>query len=82
MDNKIYNLSDNVISSIVQMLQLAIITGTDISDWFRMIKLAEDVGANGILQLSEDYRNTFEKQIQKLRDDAENLLNQKLDKNG
>lgn len=73
MESKTFNLSDNAISSLVQMLQLAIITGTDISDWFRMLQLEQD---GNKLKLSEDYREVFNQQIEKLKDDAERLLNE------
>ena len=35
-----YKLSDNVIAHIAQLVQVGILTGTDITDNFRMIKLS------------------------------------------
>ena len=45
-------LSDEVIAHIAKLLQLAILTGTDIVDHLRMIKLDTD---NDLLYLNEDY---------------------------
>ena len=45
-------LSDNSISQMVRLLQLAILTGTDVSDNFRMVRF---VCEDNILDLDPDY---------------------------
>jgi len=45
-------LSDNSIAQLVRVLQLAIITGTDVSDNIRMMQFVEE---DGYLILDEDY---------------------------
>mgnify|MGYP001373911815 CR=1 FL=1 len=60
-----YNLSDEVISQIAKLVQLAIITGTDIVDNLRMMSLEQD-GETGSLVLTDEYRGISEDQIQKL----------------
>ena len=54
-------LSDNAIAHIAKIVQVAILTGTDIVDNLRM---AEFVTANGKLELSPDYCETFDNNIQ------------------
>ena len=60
-------LSDNAIAHIAKIVQVAILTGTDIVDNLRM---AEFVETNGILDLSPDYHETFNSNIQAMIEDA------------
>ena len=59
-------LSDNSIAQLVRVLQLAIITGTDVSDNIRMMEFVEE---DGFLILNSDYLKTFEENLQKLQDE-------------
>mgnify|MGYP001189293014 CR=1 FL=1 len=54
-------LTDNAISHIAQLLQVAILTGTDIVDNLRM---AQFVNNGGQLDISPDYYETFNANIQ------------------
>ena len=63
-------LNDEVISHIAKLLQLAIITGTDIVDNLRMIKLEE---SEGILYLNEDYLSESNKNIAKMLNEIKTL---------
>jgi len=56
-------LSDNAIAHIAKIVQVAILTGTDIVDNLRM---AEFVQKNGSLELSPDYCETFDNNIQSM----------------
>lgn len=58
-------LSDNSIAQLVKLLQLAILTGTDISDNIRMVQFVEN---DGILDLDPDYVENFEKNLVKMQD--------------
>jgi len=60
-------LSDNSIAQLVRVLQLAIITGTDVSDNIRMMQFVEE---DGYLILDEDYLETFEANLQRLQDEV------------
>lgn len=60
-------LSDNSIAQLVRVLQLAIITGTDVTDNIRMMQFVEE---DGYLILDEDYLETFEANLQKLQDEV------------
>jgi hypothetical protein len=59
-----YNLSDESISQIAKLLQLAIITGTDIVDNLRLMRLT--AGEDGSLVPESTYLENFEKNLNKL----------------
>ena len=60
-----YRLSDEVISQIAKLVQLAIITGTDIVDNLRMIRLASGEESESLF-LTDDYKKLSDSQISKL----------------
>ena len=61
MDN--VKFSDEVISQIAQLLQVAMLTGTDIVDNLRTLRMVVD---DGILVSDPDYSETFQENIQKM----------------
>ena len=61
-------LSDSAIAQVVKLLQMALITGTDISDNLRMMEL---VDVDGKLEVDEEYLKVFEDNLQKLVDEAD-----------
>lgn len=64
-----HKLSDNSIYQIVRLIQLGIITGTDVSDQLRTFELT--VGENGKLDPSPEFLKTFEDNLTRLQKDAE-----------
>ena len=60
-------LNDEVIAHIAKILQMALITGTDIVDHLRMMMLDEE---EGYLFLNKEYVENNEANIQKMIDDA------------
>ena len=64
-----YKLSDNTISHIAKIIQLAILSGTDIVDHLRMIELNSD---NNILDLEKSYGESFEDNLKKMVSEANN----------
>ena len=56
-------LNDEVIAHVAKILQLALITGTDIVDHLRLVTLSED---NGELFLDEEYAKNHEQNIEKM----------------
>ena len=67
-----YRLSDETIGQIAKLLQIAIITGTDIVDNLRTIRLhADDSGE--FLDPTPDYLENFDKNLSKM---IENLAEQ------
>ena len=56
-------LHDNCISHIAKIVQLAILTGTDIVDNLRAMELTD---VDGLLDLNPEYIQTFEANLSKL----------------
>jgi len=65
-------LSDEVIAHIARLLQMAILTGTDVVDHLRMVTL-ESTEDDDTLYLAEDYATTSEQNISKMLTEIENL---------
>ena len=63
-------LSDTVIAHIAQLVQIAILTGTDIVDNMRMILLVND---EGVLELDEEYNLRIQENIKRMIDEAASL---------
>ena len=61
-----YKLSDEIISQIAKLIQLAILTGTDVVDNLRMIELTESESDSSTLVLTDEYRGIADDQIQSL----------------
>ncbi len=61
-------LNDNAISHIAKLIQVAILTGTDIVDNLRM---AEFVDNNGELDVTPEYHENFNNNIQKMLEQVE-----------
>ena len=62
-------LNDSVIAHIAKLIQLGILSGTDIVDHIRMIRLriaSEEGELNDELFLTEDYEVTSEKNIERM----------------
>jgi hypothetical protein len=64
------NLSDASIAQIVRVLQLAFLTGTDVTDNFRMMKF---VAEGDKLQVDPSYLADFDASLKKLEDQASNV---------
>jgi len=60
-------LSDSVIAHVAQLVQLAILTGTDVVDHMRMMVLVED---EGVLNLEVQYELQSEGNIQRMLEAA------------
>jgi|TARA_Y100000310_G_C20700775_1_gene829654 uncharacterized protein YlaN (UPF0358 family) len=66
-------MSDEVISQIAKLVQLAIITGTDIVDNLRMIRVQVSDSDDLSLVLTPEYREIGDKQIQSLLSEIEGM---------
>ena len=76
MENTIYNLNDNTIAHIAKILQVSLLTGTDIIDHLRMVRLqSEKTESGNILSLDKDYACTFDLSIDKMLENANEKLN-------
>lgn len=67
---KVYKLSDDAIAQVVKLLQLGILSGTDIADNFRTLELVVE---DDKLVPSPDYLETLESNIQKMQEQVESL---------
>jgi hypothetical protein len=68
-----YRLDDEVLMDIARQVQVAFLTGTDVVDNLRTIRLSTSDSNEGILYLSEDYRENSETNIKSLLERAQNL---------
>ena len=65
-------LNDNVIAHLAKLLQLSILTGTDIVDHMRQVRVSEE---DGELYLTEAYEKQSDENIQKMLTEIENIAN-------
>jgi len=63
--SKSYNLSDRAIAQIIQLMQLGILTGTDVSDQMRTLRVVE--GTNNKLEPCPEYMDMFNENLEKMR---------------
>ena len=68
MNETVYKLSDSAIGQIAKLLQLAILSGTDVVDHLRTLKL---VATDGNLELENSYKDQFEKNLESMLGDIE-----------
>lgn len=61
--------NDEVIGQIAKLVQLAILTGTDVVDNLRMMRVSFD-GETETLVLSDEYRKLAEEQVEKLMEEV------------
>jgi len=66
-----FKFSDEVIAQVARLVQLAIITGTDIVDNLRMLSVTQSESDKEILVLTDEYRQIAENQIKKLMSELE-----------
>ena len=75
MNNTEYKLSDEVIAQIAKLVQMAILTGTDVVDNLRMLRMSIDKTDSASLNLSDAYRKISEDQISKMMSEVETMMN-------
>jgi hypothetical protein len=61
-----YNLSDQIIAEVSRLLQVAILTGTDVVDNLRLLEVQDDPDQEGILVLTDAYTKHAENNINKM----------------
>jgi hypothetical protein len=69
----IYKLSDEVISQIARLVQLGILTGTDVVDNLRMMEVTQSENDDSSLVLSDEYREVAGGQIEKLMSEVSDI---------
>jgi hypothetical protein len=63
-----YKLHDGTIGLLAQLLQIALLTGTDIVDHFRTLQLIDD--GNGKLIPDPAFKDQFEANLQRMLDEV------------
>lgn len=66
-------LSDEIISHVAKLLQLAILSGTDVVDHMRLIRVSADTDEDSLLVLSDDYREISDSRVQEMLDKVTEL---------
>ena len=68
--DKSMRLDDEVVAHIAKILQIAIISGTDVTDGLRMMRLFQE---DGILFLDEEYDSNFDENVDRMLEEASKL---------
>ena len=63
-----FNLDDSVIAQIAKIIQVAILSGTDITDNLRQMSLS--VNSEGKLGLSKEYVSIFNRNLERMTEQA------------
>ena len=66
-----YQLSDQIIAEVSRLLQIAILTGTDVVDNLRLLEVQEDSDQEGVLVLTDAYTERSENNIGKMLAEAQ-----------
>ena len=72
MSKNSFTLSDEAIGQVAKLLQLAMLSGTDIIDHMRMLRFCDD--DRGELVLTDSYKETFESQLVTMEEHLEEAL--------
>ena len=74
---KEFRLDDEVLAQVAKLIQLAMLTGTDVIDNLRMLRVsfAEDTieDTQDVLVLSSEYRERADEMLEKLLQDVEDF---------
>ena len=68
-----YRLSDNVLRRVVQLLQEGLLTGTDVTDHMRMIRLEENTDVSEQLELTTEYKKLVDGQHESMLREVDDL---------
>ena len=68
--NTSMRLDDEVIVHIAKILQIAILSGTDVTDGLRMLRLIEE---DGCLFLDDEYNSSFDDNVDRMLERASEL---------
>lgn len=74
MSNQKFKFSDDLIGQISKLLQVALLTGTDIIDHLRMLEVTP--GEETLLEMSPEYKTLFDGQIDSMMAEVEKFAAQ------
>jgi len=66
-----YNLSDEFIAQLAKLLQIALLTGTNLADNLRLVQVTTN--DDGKIVLTDEYKQNFEANIEKMLAEAEDI---------
>jgi hypothetical protein len=66
-----YSLSDEFIAQLAKLLQLALLTGTNLADNLRLVRVTQ--ADDGTVVLTEEYKKNFEANIEKMLAEVETI---------
>lgn len=66
-----YNLSDEFIAQLAKLLQMALLTGTNLADNLRLVQVTTNDEQKVVL--TEEYKQNFEANIEKMLAEAEDI---------
>lgn len=66
-----YKLSDEFIGQVAKLVQLALLTGTNVVDNLRLVRVA--TSDDGEVVLSEEYKDYFNASLSQMLDEVDNL---------
>ena len=69
-DKKVFELSDELIGQLAKLLQLSILTGTNVVDHFRLLRVETEEGR---LTLTPEYKEYFENSLNSMLKEDEQL---------
>ena len=70
MSKTVYTLSNDLVATVAQLLQLAILTGTDLYEHLMTLQLVE---TDGKLSVSSEFQDKLNAEIQRLAQSAEEM---------
>lgn len=70
----IYKLDDSVIMQIVRVIQIGMVTGTDVTDHLRQLRMEPSARGDGGLVLTPEYVAKDQKDIDAMFDHLEQLM--------
>lgn len=74
-----YKLSDESIGQIAKLVQLAILTGTDVVDNLRLMRITPSEEGSLSLDPTSDYLEVFDTNLQKLQDQISDMSQEDAD---
>jgi len=69
---KNFKLDDSTIAQIVKLIQMGILTGTDVTDQLRTLRLTVDEDTDRLVP-SQEYSESFEENLNRLMELADSL---------
>lgn len=70
MSNPVYKLSNEFIAQIAKIVQVAMLTGTNVVDNLRLVRVT---GNENEVVLTDEYKEYFDRSISKMLEEAEEI---------